>query len=423
MVSAAESLGYEPRVLPAWPRRRWACALRAVIQALLLVPIVRSVCRPLRVRGLDRLPEGPAVYVANHASHADTALILAALPGRFRRHLAPAAAEDYFFSSRAKGLGVELAIGAFAFPRSGSDGIARARRLLGAGWSVLIFPEGTRSRTGEIARFRSGAGVLAGLGYPVVPVGVSGTRDVLGAGTDLPRQRPVAVVFGEAEYLDAAGSPQDVAVALECSVRTLVARADRERPPARVTWFERARRLATSRAGLALLFAWGAAEALAWPIVPDAVVALLAVAAPRRALVLASAAVAGSVAGGLGAYALGSLFGSGLLEHLPMVTERMIEAVSGWFAVEGGAALRHQPLSGVPFKVFGLQAADHGVGVGAFAWGTVLARAPRIVLVGAAFGGLGAITRRRMPRFYGVFAVLFAAVFTASLAHVVRSWS
>ena len=98
------------------------------------------------------------MFVANHESHADTAVVLAALPREVRSRSAPAAAEDYFFSSRVRGVMAALAMGAFPFPRHGSAGLERAERLLAEGWNVLLFPEGTRSRDGRMGRFRPGAG-------------------------------------------------------------------------------------------------------------------------------------------------------------------------------------------------------------------------------------------------------------------------
>jgi 1-acyl-sn-glycerol-3-phosphate acyltransferase len=202
---------------PAWPRMAWARAIRAVLQRFLLLPITRWCCRPLVVTGRDRLPAGPVLLVANHASHADTAAVLLALPPRLRKRLAPAAAEDHFFRRRAVGAAVSLLTGAFPFPRRGRAGIERAASLLDSGWSVLLFPEGTRAG----GRFRCGAGILAARGTPVVPVGIAGTAEMLPKGRLMPRHAHVRIAFGEPSRFDASTPPDRVAAMLEARVRML----------------------------------------------------------------------------------------------------------------------------------------------------------------------------------------------------------
>lgn len=363
------------------------------------------------------------ILVANHASHADTAAIIAALPPRVRRRLAPAAAEDYFFSSRAKGVAVEILTGGFPFPRHGADGLARACRLLAQGWSVLVFPEGTRSRDGEIGHFKRGVAKLATLGYPVVAVGLAGTRDVLPAGACVPRRGSAQVVFAGPECFDPPAATPGTAADIEARVRSAAAEAVRLRPRTTRTWHQRAAGIATSRAGVAIAFCWGVAEAVAFPIVPDLAVALLALAAPRRFALLAGAAAAGSVAGGALAYGLGAVFGSGFLAHAPLVTDRMAVAASEWLANEEASGLAHQTWSGVPFKVFGWQAAGHDVSFWPYLARTVLARAPRILLAGGVFGVLGAVLDRWIDRLYGAAAASFTAVLAVGLANVVAHWS
>jgi long-chain acyl-CoA synthetase len=69
--------------------------------------------------------------------------------------------------------------------------------LVDRGWSVLIFPEGTRSPNGELQPFKAGVGLLAvELGIPVVPIKLSGLHQVLSKGSWLPRRGPVTVTIG-----------------------------------------------------------------------------------------------------------------------------------------------------------------------------------------------------------------------------------
>ena len=95
---------------------------------------------------------------------------------------------------------------AFAFDRHGMPlrSIRTAAQLLRNGWNVLMYPEGTRSRTGRMAPFKPGVGVLARFtGRPVVPVHVSGGRRILPCGATVPRPGRVAVRYGAALYFEA----------------------------------------------------------------------------------------------------------------------------------------------------------------------------------------------------------------------------
>ena len=64
--------------------------------------------------------------------------------------------------------------------------------------NLILFPEGTRSRDGEIQTFKRGAGLFAvDLGVPIVPAHIDGAHNVLAKGNLMPRPGPVAVRFGE----------------------------------------------------------------------------------------------------------------------------------------------------------------------------------------------------------------------------------
>ncbi|HSK90016.1 MAG TPA: lysophospholipid acyltransferase family protein [Euzebyales bacterium] len=172
--------------------RRFGRLMRVLMRWLVWKPIRLVFCRPLHVEHLARLPREPVVFVANHASHADTVVLLEVL-GR-RRMLAVAAADDYWFKDRVRGLALAASLGAFPFPREGTRGLRRTEELLAAGWSVLIYPQGTRGG----GKFRSGIGRLAAAGAVLVPIGVVGTRHVLPKGASWPQRHAVSVRIGEA---------------------------------------------------------------------------------------------------------------------------------------------------------------------------------------------------------------------------------
>jgi 1-acyl-sn-glycerol-3-phosphate acyltransferase len=116
---------------------------------------------------------GPFVVVANHQSILDILLL-----SRMPREMKWVAKEELF---RIPWVGTMLRMsGDIPIRRgdaeSGGEALARARQYLGRGMSVMIFPEGTRSKTGTLLPFKSGAFRLAiDAGVPVLPVAVYGT--------------------------------------------------------------------------------------------------------------------------------------------------------------------------------------------------------------------------------------------------------
>jgi len=171
----------------AWTRTAPFAALRSAIVRWVLGPLMdlytsREV---YGTRNIDTL-DGPVVFVANHNSHMDTPTILRALPGRWRRRTAVAAATDYFYARRRKAVLVSILFGTVPIRRRGG-GLAAAShldRLIRSRRSLLVFAEGTRSHDGNVARLRSGAAVLASQhGIPIVPIFVSGTSAAMPRGS------------------------------------------------------------------------------------------------------------------------------------------------------------------------------------------------------------------------------------------------
>jgi 1-acyl-sn-glycerol-3-phosphate acyltransferase len=183
-----------------WARRYPARLARALFVDQVLRPVVRALVPP-RVHGVDRLEalDGPVIFVANHQSHIDTALLLSSLPDRWRHRAVVAAAADYFFDTRVKGTLSALVLGALPVERGRVDRrpLEQARALLDEGWSIVIFPEGGRSPDGWAQPFRGGAAYLSMHGdYPVVPVHLDGTGRVLPKGAKRPSRAAVHVTFG-----------------------------------------------------------------------------------------------------------------------------------------------------------------------------------------------------------------------------------
>jgi 1-acyl-sn-glycerol-3-phosphate acyltransferase len=180
----------------AWARGTLPRIVRGGILAGVLAPLL-YVYLKRRVQGREVLGEAitaPVIFVANHCSHLDTPTILRALPRRWRRRTAVAAAADYFYKSRWRARSVALVFNTVPLGRSGgglgAGATAHVDRLIGDGWNLLMFPEGTRSRDGQIGTVHSGAAVLAARhGLSILPIWVGGTYEAMPPGENWPKRR------------------------------------------------------------------------------------------------------------------------------------------------------------------------------------------------------------------------------------------
>lgn len=179
-----------PREFPTgWARTRPARLVRFGVLRGVLRPLVWTQTSP-EVHGADRLDgvSGPVIILANHSSHLDAPLILNALPARLAERTAVGAAADYFFDARWRATLTALVFNAFPIERSrGRRPKMIAPQLIADGWSILLFPEGTRSVDGWMKSFRLGAAQLAcSNGIPAVPVAIRGAYAAMPRGRNWP---------------------------------------------------------------------------------------------------------------------------------------------------------------------------------------------------------------------------------------------
>jgi 1-acyl-sn-glycerol-3-phosphate acyltransferase len=183
-----------------WSRRYGARLVRAVLLDNVTRPLAHVIAAP-EVRGAEMLElvETPTIFVANHASHVDTGLLLSVLPQRFRHKAVVAAAADHFFDRRWKAHFWALGLGAIPVERHKVNRRSAdiAAGLLDEGWNLIIFPEGGRSPDGWFQEFRGGAAYLARrTGRPVVPVHIDGTWRILPKGGGHLRRQQSRISFG-----------------------------------------------------------------------------------------------------------------------------------------------------------------------------------------------------------------------------------
>ena len=137
--------------------------------------------------------------MANHTSHLDTALLLTTLPPTWQRQVTVGAAADYFFDAWWRAIGSALLFNTFPIERHGRGLSDMPGKLIEDGWSIVMFPEGTRSPDGWTRRFRPGAAALARQhGIPVVPVALRGSYAAMPRGRNWPApgRPPVHVRYG-----------------------------------------------------------------------------------------------------------------------------------------------------------------------------------------------------------------------------------
>lgn len=187
-------------LFPEWPLGFPARAARTLLQQTLMDPLLALLC-PIQARGLENLEDlsGPLLFSANHTSHLDTLVVLKVLPRRYRWRLSVAAAADYWFANPLLGSLTALLSSSFPMARQGNarPSMEHTVDLIDRGWSVLIFPEGTRSPNGDMQPFKPGVGLLAvELGVPVVPIHLRGVYAILPKGSRVPRRGPVEVTIG-----------------------------------------------------------------------------------------------------------------------------------------------------------------------------------------------------------------------------------
>lgn len=212
-----------------------ACALAAVVGAALdrrgTLPwrITRAWGRGVlalagirvSVRGTEHLPEGPAVFAANHGSALDIPILFGFLPAPFRiihkrsLYLVPVLGLYLLLDGH---VGIDR-----SNPFRARRSLEAAARRIASGTSVVVFPEGTRSADETVRPFKKGSFVLAvRAGVPVVPVSLVGVKRV--APGKLWQLRPGVVHLVMHASLSTAGRDAEQATALAEEVRQIVSR-------------------------------------------------------------------------------------------------------------------------------------------------------------------------------------------------------
>lgn len=399
-----------------WRSKLWGLILSIVTDGV--TTIAADAAAPVPLARKPPLPDGPLVVIANHASHADTAVLLATL-GR-SRPVRFVAAADYWLGTRRNKLIAKWLVGIWPIrrDRGGMKDLLAAAPTVAAGVIVVVFPEGSRRRTPKLSEFKRGAFELAAAsGAKVLPVGLVGAGDLLPAERKLIRRGPVEVRWGEPFAVET-GHAEEAAAAASQAIDRLIGEPASQRPGRAWT---RVRRMAFATAGVVLVTAWAFAEGIVWPLVAEMPLLLLVCTVGRswRGPLLITATAIASAAGILTTWWLVS---HGVDTPTPLTTARMHETAMYELETDPSNAFAHQMFNGIPVKVYAHSAGELGMDLHDVA-SSILPRLARIGIVGCIGWVGGGLLSRYLKPCLGTVQAVCLTMFPIGLALVIWWWS
>ncbi len=183
-----------------WQIQPWARKIRRLMRGYAYTRWEKQYFTPFKVTGQDKIADfkGPAIVIANHASHLDQFALLGALPEHIRSNIYFGAAADRWFLKGRKQVTLQpwyqsLVNGTYPIHRGGgSKALDYPKWLLDNGCNLMLFPEGTRSRGKQLARFKHGVSILAlEKRVPVIPIYMTGLKAMRPPGAREIRPGPV----------------------------------------------------------------------------------------------------------------------------------------------------------------------------------------------------------------------------------------
>ncbi|MEM0966046.1 MAG: lysophospholipid acyltransferase family protein [Verrucomicrobiota bacterium] len=182
---------------------------RKIVSAV-LVFLIRLVCGAVVRKSPRILPDGPLVFFSNHTSNLDFPVIWAGLPPTVRSRARPIAASDYWDRGRLRSYLARNVFKAILIERRAvtrdNNPMEAMQAALKEGGCLIVFPEGTRSRSGDLGSFKAGISHLAQLvpSVPFVPVYLENLFRILPKGERFPLPLVATLAFGEPLFFDEA---------------------------------------------------------------------------------------------------------------------------------------------------------------------------------------------------------------------------
>jgi long-chain acyl-CoA synthetase len=227
-------------VYPYWTWSRPMQALRVAFIECIHQPLVRLLAAPSVRREAPLSPQKPLLIIGNHVTEYDVPLILYALPGHMRRHVATAMAADIlddWRKRRNQGSWLSNLLGPLTwllvtalfnvFPLPRSAGFRRSFQHVGEaldrGYNVVVFPEGHRSDDGTLQPFRSGIGLLVSESrVPVLPVALKGLGEMQAGRQRWFRSGKLKVLVGSPITFPTSTSPEEITERLHAELARLL---------------------------------------------------------------------------------------------------------------------------------------------------------------------------------------------------------
>lgn len=223
-----------------WPQSKLVRWIRVLVYHAVTLPYIMVMARP-KIIGRERLKDfgGPALIISNHISQIDIGFLMAALPMHLRNRLGVAMQgeklramryppKNWFFLKRwSEQLQYALTaafFNVFSLPQRSKyrESFRFAGELADRGYSVVIFPEGRRTETGEMSPFRSGIGLLATqLNLPIIPMRIDGLFPFKIAKKHYAPPHAVQVRIGDPVRFEPTADPEEIAKELQRIVASL----------------------------------------------------------------------------------------------------------------------------------------------------------------------------------------------------------
>lgn len=183
---------------------------RKVVRHLITRPTIKTLLKT-KVEGKENVADlsGAFIVVGNHSSHLDAPMVFSLLPDNVTENLATGAAADYFYRRKAISKLTSLFFNTYPVERPGKKtkkpgaAVGMTGRLLRDGIPIMLFPEGTRSRDGQLGTFKPGAAALAiKFNVPVLPLAMKGGGEAMPVGSSFPKLNhpEVAMYIGQPMY-------------------------------------------------------------------------------------------------------------------------------------------------------------------------------------------------------------------------------